>query len=446
MRTINKSVRLKATDEDERTATGLVLRANELDTQLDFFDGRGIRNVHNPDPDTGVFHAVFPEEDVEIEMNRVLDEPETIDGADFEADDWVIRAKYHDDDLWSLVKDGVFAGFSVGGVVTEYEEYVSIDDLPDDVTIPDRVDPGSKAVREHYWPPTRIDDGEFEEISTVDIPAVPAAEMAVVKSIGAKTVKKGLAESENADQFVEYMQDRGHNEYDARRVWQYLQSVKSDGPLYMGNDGDTSERERDLPGSDTDDATKWKALKRMLGVDTGTDDGDVPEDPDAISKAVDVIKAGRTLSEQNVHALMAAHDTIESVLSSEVEFSTNRFTDNPVVDFDVAEYNGKIDMSDTELNGRVDNLEEKLGDIAEKVDEIADGPDDETEGEQDEDDDDTEELEASVGSLEEKVDALADRLDKVAGSNADTQQGGSGGSDEASEKRKAIELEREVFG
>ena len=442
MRQFNKAVRIKATDDDERTATGLVLRSNELDTQLDFFDGQGIRNVHNPDPDTGVLHAVFPEEDVDVEMNRVLDEPETIDGADFEADDWVIRAKYNDDDLWQLVKDGVFSGFSVGGMVTESTRYNSIDDLPDDVTIPDRVDPYDDAVQDQYWPPERIDDGEFEEVSTVDIPAVPAAEMAVVKSMGAESVKKALDEAGNVDEFVEFMRDRGHEESDARRVWQYLQSAKLDGSTCMDKDVDKSAPEWD---PDADAETKLQALKSLLF--GGSDDGAAPEAPDAISKAVDIIKAGRKLNETNVRALMAAHDTIESVLSSEVEFSTNRFTDNPMVDFDVESYSGKIDMENTELNGRVESLEEKVDGIAEKVDEIADGADDETEdGQDDEQEEKADELEEAVDSLESKVDDIADRLDKVAASSADTQQGGDVGSDDGSEKRKAIELEREVFG
>ena len=73
-RHFSKTVAIKATDDEERTATGVVLTTNELDRQLDFLDGDGVRAMFNPSPSDGVMHTKFPDDHAELTRNEVLDE------------------------------------------------------------------------------------------------------------------------------------------------------------------------------------------------------------------------------------------------------------------------------------------------------------------------------------------------------------------------------------
>lgn len=368
-RSFSKTVAIKATDDEERISTGLVLTTNEVDHQLDWLDEDGIRAMYNPDPADGVMHAVHPVNDSSLEFNEVLDEDQTIDGAEFSAGDWVIRRKYTDDARWNLVKDGTLGAYSIGGTVTDAEPYESIEDLPDDVTIPPAVDPDS--VPEKYWPPSKITDGEVTEISDVDVGAVVSADHAVVKSLG-EVQKDVLAETDGREEFVAVMEARGATADGAEALYEYMTAAEVD-----ADDGKTAETtsaeadagtgsETDTPDDtmsnsdddstdieDVDDATLGKRLKRILlgtdeddvSKDASTDDGDSVDLPEVagsdVSKALLVAKEGRSLNEQNRSRLMAAHDAIEMALDGEVEFMPNRFTDDSAFEFSLADYDGK---------------------------------------------------------------------------------------------------------
>lgn len=415
-RRFEKQVAIKATDDEERIATGLVLRPNVLDRQLDFFERDGIEAMFNPNPNDGVMHAAFPEGHAELVRNEVLESDETIDGVEFSAGDWVIRRKYHDEQRYQLVKDGVLGGFSMGGHITEETRFESIDELPDTVEIPDAVDPEAVRGTEH-WPPARAENGAVEEISDVDVPAVPDAEMASVKAARLKNI---LERAPDEEAFVEVMLERGHDEADARALYAYLTDAAQD----------TTMTDEEITAMD--DATLGKRLKRLL-FGTEPDDAAKVEVPDAdvgdaIDAATKALKEGRPLNASNRAALMAAHDAIEATLASDIDFETNRFTDNENVDFSIEEF-GKADdiasMTDDdtttddgvdvkELADRVESLTSTVAQINEKLDD--EDADEKSAEEQ------VAELEEKLNEQEAELEETRERLDKLSSSTADTSQ------------------------
>lgn len=207
-----KTVQIKAVDEDERTATGAVLVPNALDHQHDFLRPGAVERFHNGDVDTGVMHSAFPEDAATLERSEVIDAPETVGGEEFEAGTWIATRRYEDDDLWQLVDDGVLTGFSIGGTIERAAEH---DTLPDDVRVPDAVEHDGAGG-------TELLDGVVEEVSDVDIPAVPDATYK-----GEDLGKSLLEDVDGETEFVELMvEQRGHDEADARRLYRYLTGVR----------------------------------------------------------------------------------------------------------------------------------------------------------------------------------------------------------------------------
>jgi hypothetical protein len=216
--TFRKTVDIKTVDEEARTATGAVLVPDELDHQGDFLRPEGVERFHSEDIDTGVMHSAFPGDAAALERSEVIDEPEEIGGEQFSAGTWVATRRYVDDRLWQLVADGVLTGFSIGGDIAEAREY---EDVPDDVTVPDAVadDVTADGV-------TELVDGAVNEVSDVDIPAVPRATYK-----GDDLGKAILEEVSSEAEFVDLMtEQRGHDEADARRLYQYLTDVRDEQP------------------------------------------------------------------------------------------------------------------------------------------------------------------------------------------------------------------------
>ena len=226
----SKTVAIKTIDEEERTATGAVLVPNEVDRQRDFLAQEGVERMHAANVDDGVMHSAFPANAAELVRNEVIGESIELNGETYPAGTWVATRKYNDDALWQLVSDGVLDGFSIGGEVSEVREYESADDLPGEVTFPAEVEPG---------PATEIVDGSTEEVSDVDIPAVPRA---TYRELG--KLSKGITdEVSGREEFVAVMEGRGHERGDAERLWQFLQREKvADEPAESGT-GQTKGRE-----------------------------------------------------------------------------------------------------------------------------------------------------------------------------------------------------------
>lgn len=358
-RQFTKTVHVVEKDDDERIATSAVLVPNEVDLQLDWFRPEDIERSFNPDADIGVMHSVFPDGAAESE-HFILDEPETYGGTEFPAGTWMERRHYEDDDLWQFVKDGILAGRSIGGTVPDdAEEVYSPGELPNDVSYGDGVPTGHAT--------TRITNADIFEVSDVDTPAVPAAQHAVVKSLG----KNIMAEVSGVEEFVAVMAERGHSEDDARRLWSYMQGVskskntldpdvhdckesilednpemseseaiaicraqlgkatsnesaESDTGLHDSGMTDETDTDDDEPTDkhleDVDDATLGAKIKSALGLgkssDNATDDDVSPESGPSEDAPTDdtAEKAGRTLSEKNAHYAMEIHDDAEIML------------------------------------------------------------------------------------------------------------------------------------
>jgi hypothetical protein len=346
-RQFRKTVAIKTTDDDERTATGAALVPFEVDRQRDYFSPDGIEAMYNPDPDDGVMHHKFADDDAELVRNEIIDESETIGDQEYPAGSWIVRRKYHDDELWQLVKDGVLNGFSIGGDISEEIEH-SLDELPEEISFPAEVAAG---------PATQVLNGFTAEISDVDITAVPNADHATVKS----ATKNLVEQASDEDEFIELMEPRGHSPDEASRLWGYLEKTTQ----HMSSDTDTPDS---ASIDDVDNATLGKRFKEwLLGGGTAGKAGEtagVDSDPPAADlvpthaeKAIAVAKEGRTLNESNRETLMAAHDAIEAALASDMDFETNRFTDNEGYDFTLGDY-GSEEKSKT-----VQKLTSEQGDL-----------------------------------------------------------------------------------
>lgn len=291
-RRFTKTATIKEVDSDERTATAPVLIPSELDHQFDFLRPDAMRRFHADDPDTGVLHSAFPNDAAELVRNEVIGEPEELNGQTFPAGTWIATRRYKDDELWELVDDGVLTGFSIGG---EIDRAVEHDTLPDDIRVPEDVDEPSEGA-------TELITGSVDEISDVDIPAVARATYK-----GEDLGKSLLDDVEDEAEFVELMtEQRGHDEDDARRLYQYLTDTRSkakgDGKpgdsfeecvdIIMDERGVSEADAREICGAledegkhdmsdstdstdEPDDATKWRQFKSWL---TGSDDDIESED------------------------------------------------------------------------------------------------------------------------------------------------------------------------
>ncbi|WP_197425388.1 XkdF-like putative serine protease domain-containing protein [Halobacterium sp. CBA1126] len=210
-------------DADEQTATGVVMVPYTVDhhgdwerpetieafaTQFDAFVDAG-------EADGGVMHAVWPSEWMTLERNEVLDTAEEIGGQSVDEGAWVQEWSYNDDELWSLVEDGILDGHSIGAVDVVWEPTGDDpDDLPEEVSVPDEVDV------EEYW---ELTDGLIREVSAVDVPAVPDARILEASKARAATAEKRLADHlGNRSAFIEEAMERGHTETEAERLWDVL--------------------------------------------------------------------------------------------------------------------------------------------------------------------------------------------------------------------------------
>ncbi|NHN40546.1 hypothetical protein G9C85_02690 [Halorubellus sp. JP-L1] len=216
---LTKRVAFKEADDDRQIATGVVMVPDKVDLQGDYERPDTIRDLaegfmtrlSSGDSEGGVMHAAFPDHSTLVE-NTVLDEPREIGGEDVPAGAWVQSWKFDDSELWTLVRDGILSGYSIGANQVEWSDPMAQDDLPDDV-----------AVAEGYpedEPVWELEDAAVGEVSAVDIPAVPDAEILQTKDATEKRVADYLGDREG---FMAEMAERGHSDGEAERLWNYLQ-------------------------------------------------------------------------------------------------------------------------------------------------------------------------------------------------------------------------------
>ncbi|WP_254768226.1 XkdF-like putative serine protease domain-containing protein [Salinilacihabitans rarus] len=343
--TFEKRVEFKATDDERRVATGGVLVPSKVDLQGDWLTSEQIRELaddfmarlqaaDDDDVDSvpGVMHAVFPPEHVTLVENRVLEEAETIGGKEFPAGSWIQSWRFDDDELWSLVADGILSGYSIGAIDVKWEGPYDQSELPEGITVADGYPDDEPA-----W---QIVAATIAEVSSVDIPAVPDAVMASVKAAGVQTYsreKNVLDRVGGKDEFLEVMADRGHDEEAATRMWSYLQRAAEEGadqhPADKASDGVLRRMGRaalnafSSGGPDAESAPQAAAKS--------TDDG-------APSPEATAAKEGRTLSRANRNALFATIDASLDVLQDAgVDHGMTRFTDREEIDWTLDDHTAR---------------------------------------------------------------------------------------------------------
>jgi hypothetical protein len=321
---LRKEVSFVAKDDDQQVAVGIVMVPDKVDLQGDFAREDQIREFADQfadleavgQADGGVMHAVWPDDHITLERNEVLDESEDIGGSTAPSGAWIQAWKFEDDELWGLVTDGILAGYSIGAVNVHWDGPYEDEDLPDDVAVPEDVD----AEEAWFW---QITDGIVREVSAVDIPAVPDAEILETKADADKRLADHLG---SRDGFIEEAQQRGHSEAEAERLWEYLNdAVDIEG---AGDPSDKSwlARAKDFFTPDTPGRASDPAFTEG---DTGAS-----------------TKEGRTLSQANRESAMAAVDASLDVLhDAGYAEGMTRFTDQDSVDFDLSEHDAR-DWSD----------------------------------------------------------------------------------------------------
>jgi hypothetical protein len=323
-----KEVDFVTKDDDEQVAAGVVMVPDKADLQHDFAREETIRGfadqfaafVEAGEAGGGIMHAAWPDDWMHLERNEVLDESETIGGTEVSAGAWVQEWQFDDDGAWGLVEDGILEGYSIGAIQVEWNGpyVVGEDDAVDDVGVPDAF-PDDAMVWE-------LTDGIVREVSAVDVPAVPDAQILETKAEAMKRLGDYLGDR---DGFVDEAMERGHSEAEAERLWDELnRAIETDGA------GE--------PGTKSMFARAGKAfLDAMFGADDGGASVAETSDTDP-RKDAGVDKEGRTLSQANRDSVMATVDAGLDILhDAGMDEVPKRFTDREDVDFDLTEHDAR---------------------------------------------------------------------------------------------------------
>ncbi len=303
-----KRVDYVAKDEDAQTATGVVMVPWTVDHHGDWerpetieaFAAQFEAFMDVDEADGGVMHAVWPSDWMTLERNEVLQEAEEIGGQTVDAGSWVQTWAYHDDELWGLVEDDILGGHSIGATNVDWSfTGEEPDELPDEVSVPDSVDV------EEYW---ELMDGIMQEVSAVDFPAVPDAQILSTSKARTATAEKRLADHlGNRDAFIEEAMERGHSVEDAQRMWDVLdRAINVEGASEPGKKSLTSAAKSFLnelangwPGaSDAGESRDAQTAKDAADGDTSadaggakaTDDSDMSNDDEPPEWAEDLIE------------------------------------------------------------------------------------------------------------------------------------------------------------
>jgi hypothetical protein len=347
---VTKRVEFTAKDDDQQIATGIVMVPNAVDLQRDFVQPDTIEAFAEQfenfedvgEADGGVMHAVWPSDHISLERNEVLDEPTEIGGTTAPEGAWIQSWQFDDDELWSLVDDGILEGYSIGAINVNWGGPYEQDDLDDEIRVPDEIDDD-----ELVW---ELVNAIIHEVSAVDIPAVPDAMILETKADAEKRLSDHLG---NRDGFLEEAQGRGHSEAEAERLWEYLnRAVDVEG---AGEPGTKSMFAR--------------AGKAFLSALTGSDDDQT------MSEALDAAPRkdrGREKAEDDFEAdifrVVAPADAAESyedeVLGIGVDFPNS----DVYVDWRNEVFPDELEEPHVSIYGSISDLEQATGNTIEQMD------------------------------------------------------------------------------
>jgi len=325
-----KEVAFTTKEDAEQRATGIVMVPDKVDLQGDFAREGTIRQfadqfqnfVDAGEGDGGIMHAAWPSDWMSLERNEVLDEAEDINGTTAPKGAWVQEWQFNDADLWSLVEDGVLEGYSIGAVNVDWNGPYDLqeDDAVDDVDTPAQVPDDAMA-----W---ELTSGLIREVSAVDIPAVPDAEI-----LDTKGLEKRLADHlGDKGGFIEEMMERGHPEEDAERAWDVLnRAIEVDGAddpgkqsalakagraflsALTGGDASKAQTRADGP-DDPDDEDEDSEDDEDDQDDKNATGGDTPDDTtDMSDDTPDGGDADKSLAEQNAEQISELTDAVKGL-------------------------------------------------------------------------------------------------------------------------------------
>lgn len=121
------SIVMKKVDEEQRTITAVVLEPNPLeegqtnDLHNDYYTAEEVakacESFNKHSRQANLEHEINVTEEVcEIVKSFILPVPAKIGDQDVKEGTWIQVWKIHNDELWQMVKDGSFTGFSIGCV------------------------------------------------------------------------------------------------------------------------------------------------------------------------------------------------------------------------------------------------------------------------------------------------------------------------------------------
>jgi len=410
----------KDSDEFELEAAGIVMVPDKADLQNDFAREDTIQAFAEQfaafeeagQAGGGIMHAVWPDGWMELTRNEVLDEAEEIGGRTVEAGAWVQRWGIINAELAALVEDGILEGYSIGAIQVDWNGPFEQDEVDIDTSeIPDG---------ELVW---QLTDGIIREVSAVDIPAVPDAQILEAKADAQKRLADHVG---NQDAFIEEAIDRGHTEAEAERLWDVLnEAVVADGSAE--------------PGKQSALAKAGQAF--IAALTPGSDDDGGSGAPDRTAKD------GRTLSAANQESAMAAIDAnLDMLEDAGIDHGMTRFTDRDDVDFDLSEHDAREwggDHDDEDLPFNVDSAAD-----ASATKHAADGETSAGDGSTDaaaEDMTDEDTNEGEDKSLAEKNAEQIDELTDAVKSLTDAVEGGAAGTEGGEEKTAEIVIDGETY-
>lgn len=403
----------KESDEYELEAAGIVMVPDKADLQNDFAREDTIRSFTEQfetfeeagQAGGGIMHAVWPDGWMDLTRNEVLDESEEIGGRTVDSGAWVQRWGINNAELAELVDDNILEGYSIGAIQVDWDGPYEQDEVAD-------VDTSEIPDDELVW---ELTDGIIREVSAVDIPAVPDAQI-----LEAKNLEKRLSDHlGNADAFLEEAMERGHSEDEAQRLWDVLnEAMEADGASEPGKQ-----------------SVLARAGKAFLGALTGSDDGaDEKTSPEALDDGPNASdlddpghipgrsKEGRTLSKQNRESLFATIDASLDVLEDAgVDHGMTRFTDREEWAFDLSEHSGREWQTDDDDDGEEDDEESEDSTI--NNDAGGDTPDDNTDMSDDNPDDPGEDkslAEQNAEQINELTQAVESLTETLTGPEAKT--------------------------
>jgi hypothetical protein len=262
-----KDVQFTTKDDAEQRAVGIVMVPDKADLQHDFAREETIRSfasqfenfVDAGEGDGGIMHAAWPSDWMTLERNEVLNESQEIGGTTAPEGAWVQEWEFNNADLWSLVEDGILEGYSIGAVNVQWNGPFDpeVDDAVDDVEVPSQI-PEDVLIWE-------LDDGLVREVSAVDIPAVPDAEILDTKADSLKRLGDHLGDR---DGFIDEAMERGHSESEAERMWDVLTDA-----IEVEGAGD--------PGKESYFERVGKAILQPLGIGGSAEATEVQSNHDA---------------------------------------------------------------------------------------------------------------------------------------------------------------------